>query len=362
MSNKKEEILNQYNEKKSKNEGLCKALEELLIRLLKTNKITVNAIDSRVKEYSSLEGKIAKKRGKYNCIDDITDIVGSRIITYYSDDVNKIAEIIKNEFEIDQKNSIDKRKMMEPDRFGYTSLHYVCQFSENRTGLCEYSEFKDSKFEIQIRSILQHTWAEIEHDTGYKSEIEIPVKIKRNFSRLAGLLELADDEFNRIRNMLSDYQVEVSEKLKAVSDQKSEILIDRDSLNMFYDLNKDLKELDVRIAKSKNNKLSNRSVLELSIDQLKSLKINTIQELTEMINNNSERAFYLAMENLGEGERDDICRGIGLFYICYVEICEKSNSDDEIVKYFVENKIGLDTEAGNNAIELKELYYRCEQK
>ena len=48
--------------------------------------------------------------------------------------------------------------------------------------------------EIQIRTVMQHAWAEIEHDLGYKSKEDIPDKYRRQFSILAGLIELADDK------------------------------------------------------------------------------------------------------------------------------------------------------------------------
>ena len=64
-----------------------------------------------------------------------------------------------------------------------------------RMVLRENKAFEGLKCEIQIRSVLQHAWAEIEHDLGYKSELTIPKEVRRSFSRLAGLLELGDKEF-----------------------------------------------------------------------------------------------------------------------------------------------------------------------
>ena len=56
-------------------------------------------------------------------MDDVTDLVGIRVITYFADDVNAIAQVIENEFEIDSQNSTDRREALEADRFGYLSLH-----------------------------------------------------------------------------------------------------------------------------------------------------------------------------------------------------------------------------------------------
>lgn len=82
-----------------------------------------------------------------------------RIITYFSEDVDKIASIIQSEFEVDEHNSVDKRIKLDPVRFGYLSLHYVVKLNSTRVRLSEYIIFKDLKVEIQIRSILQHAWA-----------------------------------------------------------------------------------------------------------------------------------------------------------------------------------------------------------
>ncbi|TMR94372.1 GTP pyrophosphokinase [Nonomuraea basaltis] len=108
---------------------------------------------------------------------------------------------------------MDKRKALDPDRFGYLSLHYVASLDTRRAELAEYKRFANNGFEIQIRSILQHAWAEIEHDLGYKSRLGVPSTTRRRFSRLAGLLELADAEFVSIRDELRLYEKRVESDL-----------------------------------------------------------------------------------------------------------------------------------------------------
>jgi DNA ligase D-like protein (predicted polymerase) len=102
-----------------------------------------------------------------------------RVITFYADDVDKVASALDRLFTVDWENSVDKRKLLETDSFGYLSLHYICSVEDF-----------PYRFEIQIRTVLQHAWANIIHDTGYKSGVEIPKRYIRSLSRLAGLLEL----------------------------------------------------------------------------------------------------------------------------------------------------------------------------
>jgi ppGpp synthetase/RelA/SpoT-type nucleotidyltranferase len=62
----------------------------------------------------------------------------------------------------------DKSRNLGTNRIGYRTIHLVVSLSNTRTILPEYSEFDDLKFEIQLRTILEHAWAEIEHDRNYK--------------------------------------------------------------------------------------------------------------------------------------------------------------------------------------------------
>lgn len=204
----KETILKEFDANKSRFSDFTEKMEFLILELIKNQQISLHQINGRVKERTSLEKKIDKKDNKYQNISEITDTIGIRIITYLESDVDKIAKIIDDEFNLDEENSIDKRKL-KADQFGYRSLHYVVSCKIERTNLVEYQRFVGLKFEIQIKSILQHAWAEIEHDLGYKGITSIPDAYKRSFNRVAALLESADLEFDRLKKELKKYETDV---------------------------------------------------------------------------------------------------------------------------------------------------------
>lgn len=341
----KEKILKEYDEYKSTYEFLAKTVARIVKELLTAKGIRFNSIVERVKDYKSLESKIERKNNKYSDITEITDIAGIRIITYYSDDVDKIADLIKREFNVDIENSIDKRETLDPDRFGYLSLHYVAKLSHERLALTEYSSLRDFKFEIQIRSILQHTWAEIEHDLGYKSDDGIPRDIRRNFSRLAGLLEIADKEFKEIRDKLEIYKQEVREKLQQ---SEADIYLDDVSLKEFVENDSDIIKLHNMIInlipRARVYTEGSQHVLRL----LEWFHIKTISQLRRFVNENNELACEIAKLYLsGGGELQfNVDRYISILYLGYAELMNNNYSDDQIRSYFKFNHFPGDVDEG----------------
>jgi ppGpp synthetase/RelA/SpoT-type nucleotidyltranferase len=136
------------------------------------NNVQIASLESRIKNEASLIGKLQRKGYKYQTLNDITDIWGLRIIAYYNEDVDRIASIAEKMFDIDWANSVDKRKMHQTDSFGYNSLHYICRIPKSVYYNPEYPELNDIRFELQMRTALQHVWSAIQHDIGYKTEIE----------------------------------------------------------------------------------------------------------------------------------------------------------------------------------------------
>lgn len=290
-------------------------IHDLLKRLLGDNNFNFHEVTSRTKTKDSFQNKITKEGNNYNTLCDIKDISAFRIITYFSDDVDNIATLIENEFNIDQGNSIDKRKLHDPDRFGYLSLHYVANLNDERSALSEYKSICTIPFEIQIRSILQHAWAEIEHDLGYKIKESIPNEIRRSFSRLAGVLELSDIEFISIRNSLEKYK---SELPVAIVNEPENVDINKDSLTEFLTSNPTQIEMASIIQKHSANKLFIPQDVDTYISMCKYFQIANINDLSQLFIKEKNNIITLTSEWLGDKIHPNLSAGLTLFYLFYV--------------------------------------------
>jgi putative GTP pyrophosphokinase len=227
-----DQIIKTYiDEKQNSYRLLASKTNELLSAIFKTNHIVPHSITFREKDPVKLKEKIVRNGKAYiTPLDEITDLAGVRVITYFPSDVDKILPLIKNDFIVDIANSIDKRRASDPSMFGYASLHLIVSFTEARLKLPEYATFKDMKCEIQVRTILQHAWAEIEHDIVYKSHEDIPFELRRRFASLAGLLEIADREFEALKADEAKVRKEIK---NTIGKDNIDIPIDLDSLRFY---------------------------------------------------------------------------------------------------------------------------------
>lgn len=188
-----------------------------LKRLLTEADIECNLMEGRVKSFDSVLRKIEMKKKKYKePFLEITDLIGFRIVTYYREDVDAIIKILFRNYEIDFGNSINKLVNLEPDRMGYLSVHYICKIKKE--GLSPRDERLASlgiRFEVQIRTALQHTWAAIDHKLRYKTLVKLPKKIERKLFRISALLEIADSEFSRIKDEIGTIEQFYMKKISA---------------------------------------------------------------------------------------------------------------------------------------------------
>ena len=284
--------------------------------LVKQTGIELNTMESRIKAEDSLAGKLALKGAKYQTINDITDIFGARIITFYNEDVDRIASMVETLFDVDWDNSIDKRKMHQFDSFGYNSLHYICKLPKTLYYNESHPELNNIAFEIQMRTALQHVWSAIQHDIGYKSNIEIPTEYHRNLSRLAGLLELADNEFSRIRTEISDYRRRMESLVQ--KGELEEVLLDGDTFHSYIAL-QPFDKLNRQIAAVTKAELQNVSPAPY-LQLLRRMNMKTLADIEKLIRDNSDDAYQLALYQLGSTDIDILSSNIGLQNLCIVHI------------------------------------------
>jgi putative GTP pyrophosphokinase len=284
-----------------------------------------------------LERKYLDNITKYLSLDAITDLAGVRIITYFEDEVHKVAEIVQREFDIDTANSSDKKDLLDPDRFGYLSLHYVVKFHAERLGLTEYRGFASHKAEIQIRSVLQHAWAEIEHDLGYQTKIAVPVEIRRRFSRIAGILELVDQEFIGLRDDIVGY----SERIKAmIATSPEQVEINKDSIVVYLFDSPVARRIDSAISEISGIRLVDRRVptfYENLVKQCESVGIKTIADLDLALIENERLIMEFSREYdrqypTGQKSARYLVRGGVIHYVNLVLI-SKTNDRSRIRDY-----------------------------
>ncbi len=178
---------------------------ELVQNLLDEAGINYQTVTGRTKSVASFAAKasrMADGEPLYSApMQQITDQIGVRVITYVHSDVAAVAAVFDDQLAI-----LDDRDLGEETanqgRFGYASRHLLVAVAEPAPP--SYEDLAGFRASIQVRTVLQHAWAEFEHDIRYKGTVpeEHASDLDRRFTLAAGLLELADQEFASIRARL----------------------------------------------------------------------------------------------------------------------------------------------------------------
>jgi putative GTP pyrophosphokinase len=269
------------------NQSLYKALASKVADILKENieekKLQYHSITHRAKSLESFTAKA--EREKYtDPVKQIKDMAGVRVITYLESDVSRISEIIEDLFTIDRPNSVDQSRLLGSDRVGYRSVHYVAEFDRNRCRLPEYKRYEDLPFEIQVRSLLQHAWAEIEHDRNYKFGGKLPNELERRFYLVAGSLEMLDREFVAIATEIDRYQAEVRQGLR-----KGDLNIEINTASLTEYLSTKFSNL-MKGVPERERYGGDETMPKTIVEELKLFGASTLDQLDKMIPNGFEDA------------------------------------------------------------------------
>lgn len=207
-----------------------------LIRLLCSNSdlFTEPKIQSRTKDRNECIEKfnlkyrkeVEKSKKNYEIKDFISDLIGIRIICHYESDIENVVEILKYNFDILCITNKTNQLLEKKDSFGYKGVHLDLKLDKSRAKLPEYNLISEFQFEVQVRSIVQDAWSEVDHKLKYKKSLS--EKLQRRVINLAALFEMADREFDAIK---LETKLEIEEKIK-----QEQILL-KETLNIFTLLN-----------------------------------------------------------------------------------------------------------------------------
>ena len=232
-------LLLQYERARPDFARLTLKLHSLLSDLLVARGISVHLIESRTKEVASFREKIARASKSYvDPLRELSDLSGIRLIAYYQDDVDAICSLVRDEFLVVAESGTDEAE--SPSQFGYSSAHFNVQLTDGRAKLPEWGGLAGLAAEIQVRTVLQHSWAAISHKLQYKREDDIPRALRRKLSRLSALFEIADDEFLALRHHSNTIASQIGERL-SVGDQN--IALHRLSVAKYVEASETIKQL-----------------------------------------------------------------------------------------------------------------------
>lgn len=170
-------------------------------------------IYGRPKEIDSLLKKLILKPAK--TYETLTDKAGIRVIVKFTEDVDIVGGFIEQRFSDHKKD--DKRAGLKIDQVGYQGIHYDIKLNAAEAS---GNEFDGLWAEIQVRTLAQHLWSDMSHELGYKPHVKVPDVMLRRLNRLSALIEIADDEFADLRDLLRNMpEFETFETLRLLEAQ-----------------------------------------------------------------------------------------------------------------------------------------------
>ena len=176
---------------------------------------------SRVKSTDSFLEKALIRKPKRDPLTEITDQVGVRFVVLLLEHIARIGEIITSDrWDFSKDRDHDAERLENPDYFAYQSDHYVIK---TKTDIV-FNGVKipaHTPCEIQIRTILQHAYAEMAHKCDYKPSIKIPDhaqrRVKRSLAKGSALIETTDDVFREIQTHIHEYSKDINALLDSSS-------------------------------------------------------------------------------------------------------------------------------------------------
>jgi putative GTP pyrophosphokinase len=245
------------------------AIQAAIEARLRDDGLNYHLVKGRVKSSESVKGKLSKigSEGtlKYpNGLDDLDDILAVRVITYIEPDVANVVSALTGQFRV-LENTDKKAQQVNKGVLGYAAHHLVLEVGADSTPTgC--AGCIGQRFEVQVKTVLQHAWAEFEHDIRYKAVGAIPPAIDRAFTLASGLLELADNEFVKIHQAVAREDASIPGDARSRAEP-----ITSDAL------------AEVLVAELPDHPRSKKEQYDWLVNLLNAVNITTVEEAVDLI-------------------------------------------------------------------------------
>ncbi len=212
------ELIVRYTAIKPAYDTYAKALLRVLEKA-KSLSVPEAIVQARPKAVASFAEKCVRKWDKYqpDPLAKMTDLCGARIVVHTLDQVEAVRCFVKCNFETPEED--EKGLMLGKDKFGYRDLHFLVRLKKDRAKAIGFTDEEiatigDKIAELQVRTVVQHAWADILHDRMYKTKLIYPPEFQREGALLAAIMEDGDRQFNELANdidgMLTNFNVYVT--------------------------------------------------------------------------------------------------------------------------------------------------------
>lgn len=192
--------------------------------------ISVPTYKSRVKSFDSYYKKILKNKAKelnQKELIVLTDLIGIRVICPFLEDLHTVQKIIEKNFEVVEVEIKGANQSFR--EFGYESVHVLIKIPEDCVPQNNTLAIpKNLLCEIQIRTILQDAWAEVEHELIYKAEFNpFDKPLRRKLASINASLCLADTIFQEIRDYQNKLQQELATRRNTFYEKVDQLSTDK---------------------------------------------------------------------------------------------------------------------------------------
>ncbi len=147
---------------------------------------------------------------------EITDKVGTRFVVLLLKDINLVSDIVRDglDWGCEQSRDFEKDKRDNPTIFAYQSVHFIVKANKclQCSGIMIPAE---TPCEVQIRTLMQHAFSEMSHDTVYKPQIKASPELYRLMAKCVAFIETTDEEFKKADVEISKMEANFEQQLSA---------------------------------------------------------------------------------------------------------------------------------------------------